>query len=246
MPLAAAGIAAAGTIGGALISSSAAKSAAEKQMQMQQQGLDFQKGLYQDNVGRQMPFYNVGKDAAGTLSDIYGFNGTGGPGSGVNWDAYMNTPDYQFTLQQGQRALDMSAASKHLLNSGGMVRAAQSFGQGLAGQQFGATIQRLMGMMNMGQTSAQNMLQGGQGVANQFNMMGQTAAAGTMGAANPWVSALNTGPGNALGAYKYFGGTLGGAQTAAPAAAGAVGNPLALAGSSYLPSNALSATGGLW
>ncbi len=211
VPLAAAGIGAAATIGGAMISSNAASKAAAAQAQAQQQALAFQKQVYADTQQNQQPYMNVGKAASGTLSDIYGF-GTGGPGSPNALENFVNTPDYQFTLGQGMRALDMSAASNHLLNSGGMVRAAQDYGQGLAATQFGNVIQRLMAMMNLGSSAAGSAgnagVAMGQQVGNSFNSLGQAQASGIMGAANPWVSALNTGPGNALAAYKYFGGTM--------------------------------------
>lgn len=246
--LAAAAITGAATLGSAWIGSNAAGKAADAQMQMQQQALAFQKQMYGDAVGRAQPYLGVGSNAASTLSGIYGWangaNGQGGaPGTGINWDAYMNTPDYQWAQSQGMRALDMSAASKHLLNSGGMVREAQNFGQGLAGQQFGNTVQRLMAMMGMG-VNANASITGAGNVAstnagNTYNAMGATAAGGITGQANPWISALNTGPGNMMGSYNYANTNWGGMNPA-------VGNPLQLASSSYMPNSAMSATGALY
>lgn len=252
MPIAAAGIIAAGTLGGALIGSSAAGHAADLQSQAAQNSLAFNNKVFdtnQQNFGDYKskfnaaygtsgngsdsifaPYMNTGASAAGTLSNIYGFNGSGGaagsgpggPSSGMNWDAYINTPDYQFTQQQGVRALDMSAASKHLLNSGGEARDVMNYGSGLASQQFGSTIQRLMAMMGQGSQAAGQFGQGvnsygsnaaafggvnngtGQNISANNQSMGNAQAAGVMGQANPFVNALNTGPGNALGAYSYF------------------------------------------
>lgn len=252
MPVAlgAAAITGAASLGAAWIGSNAAHDASAAQIQQQQQALAFQKQMYGEAVGRAQPYLGVGGNAASTLSGIYGWangNGTGTqpPGTGVNWQAYMNTPDYQWAQQQGMRALDMSAASKHLLNSGGMVQEAQNFGQGLAGQQFGNTIQRLMSMMTIGNnanasiTGAGNVASGN--VGNTYGQMGQTMASGITGGANPWISALNTGPGNALGAYSYANN-----QGWGGGGGGGTGNPLSLASSSYLPNNAMTSTGGLW
>lgn len=226
MPIAAAGLVAAGSIGGALIGSNSAKDAAKAQMAMQQNAINFA-------TQQTQPFTNFGQNAVNTLSGIYGWNPTdpnSSPNGGVDWSKYIQTPNYTFAFDQGSRALDASAASKHLLNSGGMVRAAQEFGQGLASQQFGTTVQQLMSMASLGQQSAGQAIGA---VTGAYSNMGNAQAQGIMGQANPWVSALNTGPGNALGAYRYFGGTFG---SPSPAGSSAIaGNPLALSGSSYTP-----------
>src|SRR5882757_4772312 len=109
-------VAGAATLGAAWIGSNAASNASAAQMQMQQQAIAQQNKMYGEAVTRAQPYLGVGSNAASTLSGIYGWangNGQGSqpPGTGVDWQAYMNTPDYQWAQQQGMRALDMSAAS---------------------------------------------------------------------------------------------------------------------------------------
>ena len=250
----AAGIVAGGTIGGALLSSNASKSAADKQSLAAAQALDFQKSIfdwnkqtYETGQNNLAPYLAEGTNAGNTLDQIYGWGGQGGPGqpnaaggptSPNALAAFFNTPDYQFALQQGTRALDMSAASKHQLNTGGMVRASQDYGQGLASQQYGNVISRLMSILNVGQnaaTTSANVGAGyaganvgsGQQVGNSYGAYGQAQASGIVGSTNPYVSALNTGPGNTLAAYSQFGGNT-------------AGNPLPINPSSYVNQNPLS------
>jgi hypothetical protein len=90
-----------------------------------------------------------------TLSQLSGLYGAGGPlstllGLGPNGAAgattqLQNMPGYQFALQQGQQSLDRSAASRGLVLSGGQLKDSQTFGQGLASQQYGNTISQLEG-----------------------------------------------------------------------------------------------------
>lgn len=56
---------------------------------------------------------------------------------GSGQDLLSQDPGYQWRVQQGQKALESSAASKGGLVSGAQMRAAQDYGQGLASQEYG-------------------------------------------------------------------------------------------------------------
>lgn len=77
---------------------------------------------------------------------------------------YLNSTGYNFALDQGTRAITGSSAAKGILNSGSTAKALQTFGQGLAGQQFN----NYLGQLNT---------QAGQGIT----AAGQVGAAGTAG-----------------------------------------------------------------
>ena len=83
-----------------------------------------------------------------------------------------SNPAYQFQLQQGQQALDRSAAASGMGASGAQIKAAQKFGQGLASQEydkqynrasgeFGDYFNRLAGLAQGGQQAVGSMAQAG-------------------------------------------------------------------------------------
>lgn len=79
---------------------------------------------------------------------------------------YLGSTGYNFAKQQGSGAITNSAASRGLLNSGATAKALDTFGTGLAQQNFNNYLGQVGGVANAGQTA-----------------LGQTAAAGTQGGA---------------------------------------------------------------
>lgn len=82
------------------------------------------------------------------------------------------TPGYQFQLQQGEQALQNSAAAKGGLLSGNTAQALDQFGQGLASSNYQQTYNNAL---NQYQT-AYNQFQ--QNQQNQFNRLGSLAGVG--------------------------------------------------------------------
>ena len=126
-------------------------------------------------------------------------NATGGQ----EYQGYQATPGYNFQLQQGIGAIDSSAASRGNLFSGSTMKAAQTYGQGLAQQDYGNYLNRLQGMAQSGQNAAGNMATAGAnyatGAGNALAASGNAQSAGYIGMGN----ALNTGIGNAIGVMNY-------------------------------------------
>lgn len=102
------------------------------------------------------------------------------PGTAQGFDV-SKLPGYQFELQQGEQALQNSAASRGQALSGNTIQATEQFGQGLASTQFQQYMQQLAGLANMGQASASNTANQG---ASLLAGAGQNQAAGTWLAAN--------------------------------------------------------------
>lgn len=211
MPWGVAASAAASVIGGAL-SSNAATTAGNEGQAAADEASQTQLQMYNQAVGYQTPFLNTGTEALNQLAGIYGLPTAAGPngqpasagGQGAITAAmnqFTQSPDYQFAQQQGGLALDRSAASKGLLLSGAQLRDAQSFGQGLATQQFGNYWNRLSQLAGFGSGAANSLTQAatttGAGVANSQLTGGQAQMAGTVGSANALTGGL-TGAGNAL------------------------------------------------
>lgn len=138
----------------------------------------------------------------------------GGTGNSM-LDTLRKYPGYQFAVQEGQNALDRSAASRGLLLSGGQLKDTQNYGQGMADQLFGTYYNQLSGIANTGENAAAGAGNAGAnaaaGVAQSQLAGGQAAASGTAGAVNQIGSVL----GNASLMAQ-----LGGSGAAAPTAAG--------------------------
>lgn len=72
---------------------------------------------------------------------------------GDRFARFRESPDYQFALEQGQRATDQSLAARGLTNSGRAMKELTRFGQGLASQQLNNYANRLASLAGVGQTS---------------------------------------------------------------------------------------------
>ena len=98
----------------------------------------------------------------------------------LNFDL-TKMPGYAFQMQQGQQAIEQSAAARGTSLSGATLQSLQGYGQGLASTQFQNYLSQLAGISNMGQAAAT-------GVANQgaslLSGAGASQAAGIIGAAN--------------------------------------------------------------
>ncbi len=80
-----------------------------------------------------------------------------------NPDSIADTNAYKFRFNQGQQALERSAASRGMLNSGNTLAALADYGQGAASQEYGNEFNRLSSAV--GQRNQYNV--GRMGVANQ-------------------------------------------------------------------------------
>lgn len=130
-------------------------------------------------------------------------------------------PGYSFTLQQGLKAAQNSAAARGLGSSGAGVKGAATFATGLANQTGGeafsremaqrdARYNRLMGVSQLGQNAAAQT--GAYGTQTASNIGNNTIAGGTAQAAGL------VGAGNALvgGAQNYLGYNLAQQQLKSP------------------------------
>lgn len=200
-----AGLAAAGSLGGAAMQSSAAKSAAKTQADSATQALDFQKEVYANQQANQAPFQAAGKTSVAEL--MKGIqDGTFGKFQAPTLQQARNTPGYQFTQQQGIDAIDRSAAAHGSLGTGGTLKNIQAYGTGLADQIYNDVFSRalqgqttnfneLMGVANLGENATQNVnAAGNQAAVNVGSLMtqqGNATAAGQVGSANAWSNGIS-------------------------------------------------------
>ncbi len=184
------------SIGGALLGASSANKAAKAQKDAANSEIALARET-RDLVRSDLaPYNNV--NAVNALSYL---NGIGEKPEG--FAGFQETPGYQFAFNEGQRALEGSAAASGGLNSGRFLKATTQYGQNMANQEFGNFYSRLAGQAANAQSAA-----AGQGAAaqnysatagNALNNIGNAQAAGSIATGN----ALSGLAGNLSGLYGY-------------------------------------------
>lgn len=210
--LIAAGIGAAGAVGGGLIASSGAKKAAATQAQAAQDAQAAQERMFQKQIELQEPFRQAGLTAQQQIMQLLGIGGdasAAGYGSlakPFGAEQFQQDPGYAFRQSEGMKALERSAAARGGLLSGSTMKGIQRFGQDLASQEYqnafnryqverAARLNPLQSLMGSGQSAA-NVLTGaagqmGQNEAANLYGAGQARASGYVGSANALGSALS-------------------------------------------------------
>jgi hypothetical protein len=140
-----AGVSAAGTVAGSLISANAAKGAASKANAAQTAGLDQARADLE-------PWRTTGGTANTAATDILGLNGP--DAAAAARDRFQTSPGYQWSFDQGLRAVDAGKAAEGMLRSGAAIKAEQTFGTGLADQEFTTYYNRLFDLSKLGEGAA--------------------------------------------------------------------------------------------
>ena len=91
---------------------------------------------------------------------------------------FQTSPGYQFSRDQGLRAVDAGAAASGLLRSGATLKAEQTFGTGLADQEFTNYYNRLFDLSKLGENAA-----GGTATASTAAATGQAQTDLSLGSA---------------------------------------------------------------
>lgn len=99
---------------------------------------------YDQAVSTQQPYYDTGTRALGTMEKMIT------PGNNY----LPQDPGYQFRLDQGNKAINNSAASKGNLLSGATMKAIGTYSQGLASQEFQNAFSRWNELATKGQQAA--------------------------------------------------------------------------------------------
>lgn len=184
------------------MSSSAAGDAAAAQTNAANQASANQMAMFKQTQANEQPYMQAGQGAVNQLGALFGTNG-----QAPNYSAFMNSPNYQFAFNQGQKALDASAAAKGNLYAGGYGKDLIDYGQGMASQQYNTYVNQLMGLAGVGQNAAsgtgwqglQSASQSGNDLMNGANAYGT----GQINQANAWSNGLGQAV-NGLGAYMGY------------------------------------------
>lgn len=204
------------------------------------QNADFTRRL---NEGTLSPWYQSGQDASNVMSELMGLGHYVPDGQGyggqkldaANWQGdqanafskFQASPDYNFRLSEGTKALDRSAASQGMLLSGAQTKATQQYGGNLASGEYNNWFSKLAGLSGQGLTAA------GGDVASNNNALtaGNAALSGQASSYSNAANALANGVSGAVNSAANifamaggFGGLGGGSGvTAGPAPAGGYG-----------------------
>jgi hypothetical protein len=202
--------------------SQASMMSAMLQAQQAQAAREQQERMYRESVERMEPFRQGGVAATNRMLELYGIGGQpGAEGYGsfaqpFTGQQMYTDPGYQFRVEQGQRAVDRSAAARAGLQSGAALRAAARFGQEMGSQEYGNAynrflqqrqlqLQALQGLASPGATTASNigqigtttganiantMLGAGQALGQGIEQAGQARASSYMGGASALGQAL--------------------------------------------------------
>jgi hypothetical protein len=126
------------------------------------------------------PWRKAGATSLNKLQDVLGFNGAGKAQSSLMLD-----PSYQFRVNEGAKQLERRAASRGRLLSGGTDKALVRYGQDMATQEYTNSVNRLLALAGLGQTSAATN-------ANYATQGGSAQAAGIVAGTNAWTGGLNS------------------------------------------------------
>ena len=197
----AAAVVGAATVAGSMYSSKQAGKAAKTQANSADRASQIQQENFEQTRKDLMPYKQAGDTS---LSQLMGqmtpdgyFNQTY-----TGQDIYSD-PSYQFRLQQGQDAIQSSAAAQGGLLSGPTLKALQNYGQESASQEYSNSYNRfnadqtnrynrLSNLVGIGQNAAAQVGNAGaqtaQAVANNTMAGANSIAAGQIGSANAWTN----------------------------------------------------------
>lgn len=208
-----------GSLVGGMMGAAASEEAAQIQAEQADRVLALQQRMYEENIARQKPFYEAGLSGQNRLLELLG---VGGDRSVKDYGSMAKTfsgqdmyadPGYNFRLQEGLKGLDRTAAARGGALSGGALRGATRYGQDYASNEYqnafnrfnanrAAILNPLQSLTGAGQTGANQLAAAGNefatGAGNTMTGAGNALAAGSVGSANAWSSAIN----NAANAYN--------------------------------------------
>lgn len=196
-----------GGVAGGVMQSNSASHAADLQAQAAAQANQLQGQMFEEQRSDQAPWRQAGAQALSQMQDPY-FQKSFDPST------VTSDPGYAFRLQQGQQALERSAAARGGLQSGGTLKGLTQYAQDYASNEFQNAynrfgndqtnrFNRLSSLAGLGQTANGMTAQAGQNYASQVgnNTMGAANAAGaaSIASGNNWgntLSSLGSGFGN--------------------------------------------------
>ena len=191
-------------LGSAVLGAASSNRAAKAQSGAAGQAADLQREQFERQIELQAPFREVGLRALNKLEGASEYTPFG-------MAQFQADPGYGFRFNQGQKALERSAAARGGLISGNTGGALQQFGQGLASQEYqnafnryqterSARLNPLQSLAGVGQTSVNQLGAAGQ---NYASGMGEALGAGAQARASGYMGGANA-IGGGIGQYMGY------------------------------------------
>lgn len=229
-------------IGGAMASSAAgdaadaqadaANNASANSLVASRESNALQKEMFDKQIELNAPFRNAGLTGQNRLMEMLGLGGDknaqgyGSASKNFSMSDFQEDPGYQFRMQQGQQALERSAAARSGLLSGRAGKDMTNYAQGAASQEYGNAFNRfqtnrssqlnpLQSLAGMSQTASGTMSNAagayGANVGNNLTSTANTVGNNMMGAGNARASgyvgsanAITQGMGGAANAFQNY------------------------------------------
>jgi hypothetical protein len=156
------------------MSSSASRSAASKQADAANYAADLQQQQWQQTQQNLQPYMDLGSSYINPLRDALSNPALTQKFSAPTAAEAQATPGYQFTLGQGLKATQNSAAARGLGTSGAALKGAANYATGLADSTYNDVYNRALQTYNTNYNTASNNVNRLQSVVGS----GQNAAAG--------------------------------------------------------------------
>lgn len=201
---------------GAGVSAYSANSAASTEANAADSAAQLQEQQYQQNTANQQPYMSAGTSALNTIGqDQANQTGFATP---FNPSTYIDTPGYQFQLQQGTNAINNSAAATGGVLNGGTLQALDQYTTGLANTTYGTAYNQylqnsqqqynqLYGVASLGESAAGSLgsqnTQAANNAGSDLTSAGNATAAGTVATGNAVNSGLSS-IGNAATTYAVL------------------------------------------
>lgn len=202
--LIAAGVAAVGSVAGAVISSNATDRAVSAQQQATAASNSLAQQTYAKNEEYLNPAITRGNQAGGYVADLLGIGGDPTAAKKA-FDTFRGSTGYQFQLDQGLKAVNSNAYARGMGDSGATLKALQTRGQGIADSSANNYIAQLTGLQNTGVGAASSLAGVGTNFVNQVTQNNQAQATASGNAALVNGQNLSGAVQNLLnaGAYAY-------------------------------------------
>jgi hypothetical protein len=217
------------------MSANASKHAADKQAQAAEDAAHLQNDQWNQTQANLQPYMDLGQSYINPLKDALSNPMLTQQFSAPTEQQAQQTPGYQFTLNQGLKSVQNSAAARGLGVSGAAMKGAASYTTGLADSTYNDVFNRALQTFNTNYSSAANNVNrlqsivgsgqnaaatngslGAQAATNMGNDLmsaGNARASGIIGANNAWSGAINNAA-SSIGSYGLLANNAGGGSGA--------------------------------
>jgi hypothetical protein len=172
------------SVGSAVLGAGSERSAANARRRAAEAAIGGINAGYDDAEEYLDPRFQQEQDAMGRVNSLLGLGGE------ADYSGFRDSPGYQFQLEQGQQAIERSAAARGGLQSGNTLAEITRYSQGLADTTFNNYLAQVMGLQSQGVDFARANLatERATNIGNYLTGAGEARASGITGAANSLIA----------------------------------------------------------